>query len=110
MEIKIKATGIELTEYLKKLINQKVKKIGKLFSEFPDLLIEVELEKSPRGRKKGDIFRSEIQIQVPQGKILRATSKKEDFRLALTETREEILLQISKYKERKLDKKRKIKF
>ncbi|KUK49812.1 MAG: hypothetical protein XD75_0183, partial [Parcubacteria bacterium 33_209] len=43
MEIKIKATNLELTEYLKKLVEQKIKKIGKLLPENPDLIIEVEL-------------------------------------------------------------------
>jgi len=109
MEIKIKATNTELTEYLKKLVDQKVKKIGKLLSENPDLIIEVELEKNGKHHQKGEIFRAEVQVEVPGGKILRAVSKKEDFRLALTEVKENLLIQIKKYKEKSsLEKRRKI--
>ncbi len=110
MEIKIKATNVVLTSYLTKLVDQKIKKVEKLFPDMPDLMIEVELEKTTRHHQKGDLFRAEVQIEVPGGKLLRAVSKKEDFRSALTEVKEELQLQIKKYKEKvSLEKRRRIK-
>ncbi len=110
MNIKIKGTNVELTDYLLKLIDQKIKKIEKLLPENPDLIIDVELEKTTRHHQKGDIFRVEVQVEVPGGKMLRAVSKKEDFRSALTDVREELEVQIKKHKEKiSLEQRRRVK-
>ena len=107
MEIKIKATNLELTEYLRKLVDQKLKKIGKLLPENPNLIMEVDLEKITKRHSKGDIFRAEAQVQVPQGKMLRAESSRENFRLSLNDVKEQLMLQVKKYKEKNSIKKRK---
>jgi ribosomal subunit interface protein len=110
MNIKIKATNIELTSYLLKLVDQKINKIEKLFADMPDIMVEVELERTTRHHQKGDLFRAEVQVEVPGGKMLRAVSKKEDFRSALVDVREELEIQIKKYKDKvSLEKRRKIK-
>ena len=106
MEIKIKATNLELTEYLRKLVNQKIKKIGKLFPENSDLIIEVELDKTTKHHSKGDIFRAEAQVQVPGGKMLRAESSRENFRLSLNDVKEQLMLQVKKYKDKNSIEKR----
>ncbi|MFA5228460.1 MAG: ribosome-associated translation inhibitor RaiA [Candidatus Paceibacterota bacterium] len=109
MEIKIKATNLELTEYLRKLVDQKIKKISKLLPEYPDLIIEVELDKITKHHQKGDIFRSEVQFQVPGGKMIRAESSRENFRLSLSDVKEQLMLQIKKYKDKtSVEKRRKL--
>ncbi|MFA5431779.1 MAG: ribosome-associated translation inhibitor RaiA [Candidatus Paceibacterota bacterium] len=110
MNIKIKATNIELTDYLLKLVDQKIKKIEKLLPSIPDLIVEVEIGKTTQHHQKGDLFRAEVQVEVPGGKMLRAVSKKEDFRSALTDAREELEVQIKKHKEKmSLEQRRKAK-
>jgi len=110
MNIKIKATDIKLTDYLLKLVEQKIKKIEKLLPDIPDLIIEVELSKTTRHHQKGDLFRAEVQVEVPGGKMLRAVSAKEDFRSALTDVREELEVQIKKHKDKiSLEQRRKTK-
>jgi len=110
MNVKIKATNVELTSYLLKLVDEKIKKIEKLFSDIPDVMIEVELERTTRHHQKGDLFRAEVQVEVPGGKLLRAVSKKEDFRSAMVDVREELEVQIKKYKDKlSLEKRRRIK-
>lgn len=110
MNIKIKATNIELTNYLLKLVDQKFKKIEKLFSELPDLIAEVELKKTTRHHQKGDLFCAEVRIEVPGGKMLKAVSRKEDFRSSLTEIKDDLEIQIRKYKDKVfLEKRRKVK-
>jgi len=110
MNIKIKATNIELTNYLLKLVDQKIKKIEKLLPGESDLIVEVELGKTTRHHQKGDLFRAEVQVEVPGGKMLRAVSMKEDFRSALTDVREELEVQIKKHKDKiSLEQRRKIK-
>ena len=110
MNVKIKGTNVELTSYLTKLIEQKVKSIEKLLPGNPDLIIEVELEKTTKHHQKGDLFRAEVQVEVPGGKMLRAVSIKEDFRSALTEVKDELQIQIKKHKDKiSLEQRRKTK-
>jgi putative sigma-54 modulation protein len=110
MNIKIKATNIVLTDYLLKLVDQKIKKIEKLLPDNPDLIIEVEIGKTTNHHQKGELFRAEVQVEVPGGKMLRAVSEKEDFSAALTDTRKELEVQIKKHKEKiSLEQRRKAK-
>jgi len=110
MNVKIKGTNVELTSYLSKLVEQKIKSIEKLLPENPDLIIEVELEKTTKHHQKGDLFRAEVQVEVPGGKMLRAVSIKEDFRSALTDVKDELQIQIKKHKDKiSLEQRRKIK-
>jgi ribosomal subunit interface protein len=110
MNVKIKGTNVELTSYLTKLIEQKVKSIEKLLPSNPDLIIEIELEKTTKHHQKGDLFRAEVQVEVPGGKMLRAVSIKEDFRSALTEVKDELQIQIKKHKDKiSLEQRRKTK-
>ena len=110
MNVKIKGTNVELTSYLAKLVEQKVKSIEKLLPSNSDLIIEVELEKTTRHHQKGDLFRAEVQVEVPGGKMLRAVSIKEDFRSALTEVKDELQIQIKKHKDKiSLEQRRKTK-
>ncbi|MFA5207880.1 MAG: ribosome-associated translation inhibitor RaiA [Candidatus Paceibacterota bacterium] len=110
MNVKIKGTNVELTDFLFKLVNEKVERFEKLLPDNPDLIVEVELEKTTRHHQKGDLFRAEVQVEVPGGKMLRAVSEKEDFRTALTEVRDEIEVQIKRHKDKiSLEQRRKIK-
>ncbi|MFZ3057792.1 MAG: ribosome-associated translation inhibitor RaiA [Minisyncoccales bacterium] len=110
MNVKIKGTNVELTSYLSKLVEEKIKSIEKLLPENPDLIIEVELEKTTKHHQKGDLFRAEVQVEVPGGKMLRAVSIKEDFRSALTDVKDELQIQIKKHKDKiSLEQRRKIK-
>ncbi|MFZ2390765.1 MAG: ribosome-associated translation inhibitor RaiA [Minisyncoccales bacterium] len=110
MNVKIKGTNVELTSYLSKLVEEKIKSIEKLLPDNPDLIIEVELEKTTKHHQKGDLFRAEVQVEVPGGKMLRAVSIKEDFRSALTDVKDELQIQIKKHKDKiSLEQRRKIK-
>ncbi len=107
MKTRIKATNTELTSYLEKLIEEKLSEIEKGLKGIPDLLAEIEVGLTSRHHQKGDIYRAELQIQVP-GKLLRAVSEKEDFRSALTDAKNEIKLQIKQYKDKAVSRKRRI--
>lgn len=101
MKTRIKATKTKLTPFLKKLVRDKLSDIGKLLRGTPKLIAEVEVGLTSGHHQKGDIYRAEIQIQVP-GKIFRAVSKKEDFRSALTDAKNELEKQIRRHKDKKL--------
>lgn len=99
MKIRVKATNIESTTYLNKLIEDKIKDIERLLLGFSKATAEVEVGLTSRHHQKGDIYRAEIQIKIP-GKLLRAVSEKEDFRAALTDAKDELQSQIKKHKEK----------
>ncbi|MFZ3055065.1 MAG: ribosome-associated translation inhibitor RaiA [Minisyncoccales bacterium] len=108
MKTKIKATNINLTPYLEDLIKEKMADIAKLLKGEKVLIAEIEVGLTSKHHQKGDIYRAEIQIEVPN-KLLRAVSEKEDFRAALTDAKDEIGKQIIKYKDKKITDKRRIK-
>lgn len=108
MKTKIKATNINLTPYLEDLIKEKMADIAKLLKGEKVLIAEIEVGLTSKHHQKGDIYRAEIQIEVPN-KLLRAVSEKEDFRAALTDAKDEIGKQIIKYKDKKITDKKRIK-
>jgi ribosomal subunit interface protein len=107
MKTRIKATNINLTPYLEKLVKEKMADIAKILRGETVLIAEIEIGITNKHHQKGDIYRSEIQIEVP-GKLFRAVSEKEDFRSSLTDAKKEIEEQIIKHKDKKITKKKKV--
>jgi len=99
MKIRVKVTNIESTNYLNKLIEEKIKDIERLLLGFSKVTAEVEVGLTSKHHQKGNIYRAEIQIKIP-GKFFRSVSEKEDFRAALTDAKDELQSQIKKHKEK----------
>jgi ribosomal subunit interface protein len=120
MEITIKTKDIELTTELKEFIEKKISPLEKFlkflynknhFQEKPEIKLFLEIGKTTKHHKKGEVFFAEGQLEFPGG-ILYSTSTAKDIKLAIIETREELERQIKKYKEKyknKIEKDRKIK-
>jgi len=116
MQIIIKGTKIELTKTLKDFVEEKVKDLEKFF-EFKikqdfEVKAFVEIGKTSKRHRKGDIFFAECQIFLP-GNGVRAVAEREDLKLAICEVKDELQVQLKKYKEIQKEKiikeKRKIK-
>lgn len=107
MKIRIKATEIEMTPYLKGIIKEKLAEISKHLRGKRAIIAEIEVGVTSRHHQKGDIYRAEIQIEIP-GKLFRAVSEKEDFRSALTDSKNEIEKQIRRHKDKKVAEKRRV--
>jgi len=101
MKIKIKATGIKLNNELEKLVDLKIGSLNRFLPKNKnyEYLMEVEIGVTTKHHKKGEIFRSEAQVEMPGGKMLRGVSEKEDLKSSLTSAKEELKIQIKKYKE-----------
>jgi len=99
MKIDIVSTNIELTEPLKVFIDKKVSSLSRFVKRFDDgtLLVDVEVGRTTKHHKHGDVYRAEINIHFP-GKILRATHEDSDVRVALGKARKIIIREIRKYK------------
>jgi len=116
MQIIIKGTKIELTKTLKDFVEEKIKDLEKFF-EFKikqdfEVKAFIEIGKTSKRHRKGDIFFAECQIFLP-GKGVRAVAEREDLKLAICEVKDELQVQLKKYKETQKEKiikeKRKIK-
>jgi ribosomal subunit interface protein len=101
MKTRIKATGIQLNDDLRKLVDLKIGGLNRFLPKNKDYeyLMEVEIGVTTKHHKKGEIFRSEAQVEMPGGKMLRGVSEKEDLKSSLTAVKEELQIQIKKYKD-----------
>ena len=113
VKIIIKATNLELNQELRDYIEEKIgglEKFAKVFQNEnyyngffakgkPRVEVWVEIEKTTRHHQKGDIFRAEAQMRFP-GKSLRAESKRDDLKLAITEIKDELQRELKQYKEK----------
>jgi len=98
MQIEIKGTNLELTQAIKDYINEKVGSLAKFFDQA--LIARVEVGLTTKHHQKGNIFRAEINLEVPQKNLLRAEAVSEDLYVSINQAREELERQIKKYKEK----------
>lgn len=97
MQINIKTKNITLTDAIKEYVEEKIGPLEKFLQGVEPIIVEVEVGKTSQHHNKGDVFRAEVQIEVP-GKLLRAESVKDDLRKAIVEVKDNLQVQIKKYK------------
>lgn len=108
MRIIIKATKVNLTESLRKLIREKISSLEKFLEEIlekedifngqkPRTKAFVEVGKPSVHHRKGKVFYAECQISLP-GKELRAIAERKSLEMAITEVKDELQRQLKKYK------------
>lgn len=66
MQINIKATNIELTPAIKKYVETKVEMLEKYLGKLTVLNCDFEVEKAVGGQNKGEIFRAEMNLEIPR--------------------------------------------
>jgi ribosomal subunit interface protein len=96
MDIKIKATKMDLTPSIEEAVNEKFGNLEKYFDNI--IGCEVEVGKTTNHHHKGDVFFAEVNLEVPK-KVIRAVTETDDLYKALSETKEKIKNEIIKYKE-----------
>jgi len=111
MKIVIKATNLKLNQELINYIQEKIgslEKFAKIFQSEkyynsfftkgkPRVEVWLEVGKTTRHHRKGDVFRAEAQMRLP-GKSLRVESEREDLKLAITEVKDELQRELKQYK------------
>jgi len=114
MKIIIKAKNLELTEGLQTFIDEKIGSVKKFINILKEDIVEgektlaevfVEVEKETKHHKKGDIFLVKIRVNLP-GKSLIAGSKADDIFKAIIDAKDELKMEIEKYKVKNSDKNR----
>ena len=114
MRIIIKTKNLVLSAGLKNFIEKKINVLKKFLSvlkeDYPEgqkTLAEVlvEVEKETMHHKKGEIFKSTVEINLP-GKKLMALARGEDLEKVIIDAKEQIKKEINNYKFKKIDKNR----
>jgi len=105
MQMRIKATRLELTPAIRDYFQLKMDMIEKYLGDIKAINCDVEIEKTVGGQHKGDIFRAEVNIEVPN-KLLRVEKTESDLYKAIDKVKDHLELVIKKYKEKSIDKKR----
>lgn len=98
MKIDIKGTNMELTEAIKDYVIEKIGSLEKFFDNIIEARVDV--GKTSNHHQKGDVFRAEVNLQVPEIGILRAEAIREDLYMAVNEVKDDLQRQLKKYKEK----------
>ncbi len=107
MQIKIKATKIELTSELKSYIQEKMDMLDKYLGSIQVINCDVEVGKSVGGQNSGEIFRCEVNLQVPN-EILRVEKTEKELYKAIDKVKDHLARSIRRYKQKLIDKSRKV--
>lgn len=106
MKIKIKATRLEMTDAIRQYIEDKMAMAEKyLGTKVKVVNCDFEISKAVGGQNKGDIFRAEVNLEVPN-EILRVEKTESDLYKAIDKVKDHLELVVKKYKEKLIDKKR----
>lgn len=96
MQIKIKATKMELTPAIEQAVNEKMLSLTKYFNNIIEADVEVGI--TTHHHQKGDIFRAEVNLSVPK-KIIRAEAETDDLYKSITEVKDTLKTELKKYKD-----------
>lgn len=105
MNIRIKATKIELTQNIKDYVQEKMDMLEKYLGNIQVLNCDVEVGMSVGGQQSGQIYRAEVNLEVP-GKILRVEKTEKELFKAIDKVKDHLIRSILKYKEKRIDRKR----
>ena len=100
MKILIKGTKLDLTPPLKEYIELKFRGLEKFLKRFDDkgsAMLRIEIARSSRHHKKGEVYYAEANLDIPHGTI-RAECYHSDARLAISEAKKILEGEIKKHK------------
>ncbi len=111
MKILIKGTNLELTEGIRRYIDQKIGGLEKISAMGGkdaidnNLVARVEIGITTKHHKSGPIYRAEVNLSVPDKHILRAEAEAQDLYQAIDEAKLILEKEINKYKKSVVSKK-----
>lgn len=110
MNIIIKGTNLELHNDLKDYVEDKIGSLKK-FMEDIDLggnrvIVRVELAKTTQHHQQGDIYRAEVNLDLPK-KMFRSAVESDDIYKAIDDVKDELRIMINEYKAERTDVSRK---
>ncbi len=109
MQVKIKATKIDLTPKLKDYVQEKMDMLEKYLGKVAVQNCDVEIEMTGGNQSAGKIYRAEVNLGVP-GKLLRVEKTEKDIFKAIDKVKDHLARSIRRYKLKKMDKKRQVRY
>lgn len=98
MNIKIKATNVNLSEEIKNYLEKRVEAVSKMIDiNNPTLLIEAELGRANGRHQSGDIFKAEVNLTY-EGEQFRAVAETGDLYSAIDKMRDSIVDELRSFK------------
>lgn len=105
MKINLKATRFEITDSIRDYVQEKMDVLDKYLGSTKVINCDVEVEKIVGGQSKGDIFRAEVNLEVPH-ELLRVEKTASDLYKAVDKVKDHLDEMIVKYREKARDKRR----
>ena len=106
MQINIKATKIELSDPIRDYIQEKMDMLEKYLGSVAIINCDVEVAMDVNSQQKGEIFRAEVNLSV-SGELIRVEKTEKDLYKAIDKVKDHLVRSIKRYKEKRMDKKRK---
>ena len=106
MKITIRAINIELTPAIEAFAEEKIRALTKFLKDSDLLEARIELGMPSRHHKSGPVFYAEVNLNIA-GKLLRAIAEDYDLYIAIDKVRDELEVQIKKFKDKKTSAQRK---
>ena len=100
MKVNIRAINIELTSAISEYVNKRLSSIEKFLKNEEEMSGFVEVGKTTRHHKQGDLFRSEFDINIG-GENFYAESEKEDLYAGIEDAIDGVIQKITQNKDRK---------
>ncbi len=101
MEVKIKATNLELTQELKDYIQKKMDMLEKYLGDVPVINCDVEVSVEPGPHQnRGKIYRTELNLAVP-GDLLRVEKTERYLFKSIDKVKDHMARSIKKYRGKK---------
>jgi len=100
MRISIKATKIGLTSDIKDYIQKKMDMLDKYLGNFPAINCDVEISLAVSGQNKGEIFRAEVNLELPH-ELLRVEKTEKELKKAIDKVKDHLVRSIIKYKDKR---------
>ena len=103
MKIIISAKNISLDDTLESFVQDKIGGLEKFLKDTNNLIeARVEIGLPSKHHRSGRIYYAEVNMKIG-GKLLRATCQHEDLRNAIVDVKNEMQVQIKKFKEKGTD-------
>ncbi|MEK7622205.1 MAG: ribosome-associated translation inhibitor RaiA [Patescibacteria group bacterium] len=99
MKINFKATNLTLTPAILDYCREKLGHLDKFLVDDENVFTEVEVGKTTRHHKHGEVFRAEINLHLA-GHRLRAEATTEDLYAAVDEAKDELVSEVKRYRKR----------
>lgn len=100
MKISFKATNFELTPEILSYCRDKLANLEKLLAGDESALMEVELGKTTRHHKHGEIFRTEVNLRTA-GRSFRSEATAEDLYATVDEVKDELFTEVKRYRKKR---------